>query len=81
MLSTLMIRVLNLTSFGPKSRGDTLGAIGKPTNAVRQRRRGIDKIEQNNNLELVVPVGSLEENTQVDNRVPMLTAEEEHALA
>ena len=38
-------------------------------------------IEQNKNLELVVPVGSLDAYTQVVNRVPMLTAEEEHALA
>src|SRR3569623_525522 len=38
-------------------------------------------IEQNKNLELVVPIGSLDAYTQVVNRVPMLTAEEEHALA
>lgn len=38
-------------------------------------------IERNKGLELAVPMGSLETYTQVVNRVPMLTAEEEHALA
>lgn len=38
-------------------------------------------IERNKGLELAVPMGSLETYTQVVNRVPMLTAEEEHDLA
>src|SRR3569833_3029287 len=38
-------------------------------------------IERNKGLELAVPIGSLEAYTQAVNRVPMLTAEEERALA
>src|SRR3569832_413381 len=38
-------------------------------------------IERNKGLELAVPLGSLEAYTQAVNRVPMLTAEEERALA
>ncbi len=37
-------------------------------------------IEQHKGLELAVPVGSLEAYSQVVNRIPMLTAEEEQAL-
>lgn len=38
-------------------------------------------IERNNSLELAVPIGSLEAYTQAVSRIPMLTAEEEKALA
>jgi len=38
-------------------------------------------IEQNKGLELAVPIGSLEAYGQVINRIPVLTAEEERALA
>jgi RNA polymerase sigma-32 factor len=37
--------------------------------------------ERSNSLELAVPIGSLEAYTQAISRVPMLTAEEEKALA
>src|SRR3569833_47832 len=38
-------------------------------------------IERIKGLDLAVPIGSLESYTQAVNRVPMLTAEEERALA
>ena len=38
-------------------------------------------MERNNSLELAVPIGSLEAYTQAISRIPMLTAEEEKALA